>query len=61
MSGSEQFYKFKRRAVTGESKKDLHCLLNKKRRRREEEGREKRGEDFERGQGVTRVVTRYHS
>jgi len=45
----------------------LYCLLNKKRIRREKEGREgtegrkKRGEDSERGHGVTQEVTRYHS
>jgi len=30
-------------------------------KRRDREGRKKRGEDSERGQGVTQVVTRYHS
>ena len=47
---------------------DLYYLLNKKRVKREKErreeireGREKRGEDCERGQGVAQIVTRYHS
>ena len=41
-----------------EKANDLYCLLNKKRirgekKRRNREGRKKRGEDCERGQGVT--------
>jgi len=33
----------------------------KRKKRREREGREKRVKDFERRQGVTQVVTMYHS
>ena len=51
-----------------EKANNFYCLLNGRRIRREEERRgeaekeeTKRGEDSERGQGVMRVVTRYHS
>jgi len=36
-------------------------VRGKRERRGERGGREKRGVDFERGQGVAQLVTRYHS
>ena len=58
-SGSEWFQRFKRRAVTGESERLVFLIeqeedwVRKRKKRRDGEGRQKRGEDSERGKGVT--------